>query len=277
MDPSKSRWLVRKMLQIHILSKGRWIWIFVHLIRKAGQPIHNDHPKPNDPSIIPIPFQLLDKHEWEEIINVVQSTSGQAHDRNFMHGKFGKFVNSLTVDYLYRKSNNIENYSDDIASMLNNFEKYHETTFTMQKDVTIESTLDYSVCTLSFTFPKWVGWNPNNKKGRDVLNEPLQDEDLTSLLPLKSIAQQEQAEQSQTLWNCLDYIDCISFFHVISWCDMVWCYVLHDTQTLRVSAYSLSHVKLPLGKSWFWWLWIPNQQRFSFWCFLASYSNTYSN
>ncbi len=79
---------------------------FIHLMKKAGQPIQNNHPKQFDPSIIPILSLLLDEYELEDIITVVQSTCGKAHGRNFMHGKFGKLINSLKVDYLYRKFNN---------------------------------------------------------------------------------------------------------------------------------------------------------------------------
>ncbi len=174
---------------------------YIHLQRNAGQPIHNDHPKPFDPSLIPLPTQLLGEQEKDNILNVVESTCDKAQGRNFTRGKFRKFINSLKVDYLFQKSKQTEDLSDDIECMLDDLEKSEGISLTTLSDVRIHEYLEKLLSQASASndvnnSSATMTIQTSKKKNGFVVNEPINDdEDLPSLLPIQSIAHKERVEQ----------------------------------------------------------------------------------
>ncbi|KAL7465293.1 hypothetical protein ACHAXS_005615, partial [Conticribra weissflogii] len=109
---------------------------FVDLNFNNGNPLHIGHPKPLPGINIPLPTRLLSEEEKEDIVNVHESSGNNVAGRNFMRGKFGKFLNSMKVDYLKRKKNaNNGAESDDIEFMLESFYKSKEIHFTTLTDM----------------------------------------------------------------------------------------------------------------------------------------------
>jgi hypothetical protein len=75
------------------------------LKHKAGHAIHSSHPKLLDITYLPLSTRLLTPHQIEDALHVVNSTSNNGAGRNYLHGRFGKFVNLIKVAYLGRKAN----------------------------------------------------------------------------------------------------------------------------------------------------------------------------
>ncbi len=65
---------------------------FIRLKYNSDNSSHIGHPKPINRITIPIPTQLLSEEEKEDIRNIKESLGNNSPDRNFMHGKFGKFI-----------------------------------------------------------------------------------------------------------------------------------------------------------------------------------------
>ncbi len=251
---------------------------YIHLKRNAGHPIHNDHPKPLDPSTIPIPSRLLDDNEREDILHVVESTCQKPIGRNFMHGKFGKFINSLKIDYLYKKFNKSDHAADDIANMLSDFETSKEISFTSLSNVPVEEYFESANCVnessnSDTTEQKTMTMQTTRKENGKVTNCQLNesDNDLTSS-PIDDIAEQERIERnlrpSQVLFIAIAWT-LVPAFRLFMLCpEVIWCDVTSHSNNKGFSLLTFS-CRTSVGKQViFLWIWIPNEQRFSFrWVF----------
>jgi hypothetical protein len=88
-----------------IVKWDRLLGFYVELKHKAGHAIHSSHPKLLDITYLPLSTRLLTPHQIEDALHVVNSTSNNGAGRNYLHGRFGKFVNLIKVAYLGRKAN----------------------------------------------------------------------------------------------------------------------------------------------------------------------------
>jgi hypothetical protein len=96
---------------------------YINLQQKASNPYHTSHPKVLDPSSILLPTRLLTSNEIEDTLHFVKSTSNNGSAQNYLHGKFGKFVNIIKIAYLHRRENcHLLSTKDDIDHMMENFE-----------------------------------------------------------------------------------------------------------------------------------------------------------
>jgi hypothetical protein len=75
----------------------------------------------------------------EEALHVVNATSNNGCARNYLHGKFGKFVNIIKIAYLCRRENGtINSAKDDIDVMMENFAESNEISFVSLSDVPVK-------------------------------------------------------------------------------------------------------------------------------------------
>lgn len=142
MDQNMSRQLVMK---IHVNSPFSFKFVeygfYVSLQNNAGHPSHNGHSQPFNTTVIPVLSLVLEDHGQGDILNVLKSTCRKVVGRTFICGKFGKFMNSLKIDYFYCKFKNTKDCTTNIASILNNFEKSQGISFTTLFDFPIKKTL----------------------------------------------------------------------------------------------------------------------------------------
>jgi hypothetical protein len=68
---------------------------YINLQQMACNPYHTSHPKVLDPSSIPLPTRMLTSDKIKETLHFVKSTSNNGSAQNYLHGKFGKFVNII--------------------------------------------------------------------------------------------------------------------------------------------------------------------------------------
>ncbi len=87
-----------------IMKWDMLLGFYVELKHKAGHAIHSSHPKLIDVTYLPLSTHLLTPHQIEDALHVVNSTSNNGSARNYLHGRFGKFVNLINVAYLGRKA-----------------------------------------------------------------------------------------------------------------------------------------------------------------------------
>ncbi len=109
---------------------------YVELKHKAGHAIHSSHPKLLDITYLPLSTRLLTPHQIEDALHVVNSTSNNGSARNYLHGRFGKFVNLINVAYLGRKAKwKIDSTKDEIDIMMGDFVNSDEISLIFLSDI----------------------------------------------------------------------------------------------------------------------------------------------
>ncbi len=133
---------------------------YIELRQRSGHAFHVSHAKIIDPSLVALPTGLLMSDEIGNIVHVVITTSNNGSGRNFIHGKFGKFISIMKAAYLCRRENgDLCSARDDIDQMMDNMEKSDKISFVSLSDVPIkdyfdEFSTDYDVDTLTMSTTK---------------------------------------------------------------------------------------------------------------------------
>ena len=114
------------------------------LKHKAGHGIHSSHPKLLDITYLPLSTCLFTPHDQiEDALHMVNSTSNNGASRNYLHGRFGKFVNLIKVANLGRKANGkLDSTKDEIDIMMGDFVNSDEISFITLSDVSATDFFD---------------------------------------------------------------------------------------------------------------------------------------
>ena len=124
----------------------KWDINLCDLRQWAGCSYNGSHPKLLDPTSIPLPTRLLTSDQMDEALHVVNSTSNNGCARNYLHGKFGKFVNIIKIAYLSgRENGNVGTTKDDIDLMMENLALSHEISFVSLSDVPVKDFLIHTL------------------------------------------------------------------------------------------------------------------------------------
>ena len=250
---------------------------FVNLFRGAGNPTHNNHPKPIDPTVIPYPSHLLSTKKKEEIRNAVAASQSYSVGRNYVLKSVDKFFNAAKVAFLNRKTDNGTHEGDDISMMLHNFKQSKEIAFTTMSDIPIdmfESLPDkdeninpqvpakHENMTLTVSTTK-------DHTGEIIINRAT---DIDGLSPLEAVAKKTRVERkicsSQYLFMSIAWIYLPAFRYFQLCPEVVWCDVTSHSNNLGFKLLTFS-CRTSINKQVvFMYIWIPNEQRISFrWVF----------
>jgi hypothetical protein len=108
---------------------------YIELRQQSGCPFQHSHPRFIDHQTVPILTHLLTSDQIDGIVHVVNATSNNGATRNYLHGKFGKFINLMKAAYLCRREHgNLQSAKDDISLMMENLVK--------SKDISLVSLAD---------------------------------------------------------------------------------------------------------------------------------------
>ena len=131
-------------LQIPVYSEmGYGRRVLCRVEKKAGYAIHSSRPKLLDITYLPCSTRLLTSHQIEDALHVMNSTSNNGTARNYLRGRFGKFVNLIKVAYFGRKANGkLDSMKDDIDHMMENFVNSDEISFISLSDVSATDFFD---------------------------------------------------------------------------------------------------------------------------------------
>ena len=104
---------------------------YVELERNSGYPVHCNHPRVAESSLLPFPTRYLTSDDIESTKSVVEATSNKAAGRNFLTRGIGRFINSIKIAYLTDKyGDHASDKEDDISKMIGNFEQSNEIAYT---------------------------------------------------------------------------------------------------------------------------------------------------
>jgi hypothetical protein len=215
-----------------------------------------------------LPTCLLTSDEIDNIVHVVKATSNNGSGRNFIHGKFGKFISLMKAAYFCRRENgDLYSPRDDIDQMMDNMAKSDKISFVSLSDVPIkdyfdELSTDYDVDTLTMSttksFTGHVHYQPINES--------------SAISSLSAQINEERAEQNlqkeEALFIAVAWI-VKPAFRLFKLCpEVVWIDVTSHSNNKGIHLLTFSS-HLSIGKQIVWmWIFIPNQQRFSFrWVF----------
>ncbi len=113
------------------------VCFFVDLRQCSGCPVHQSHPRFIDPTTVPLPTRLLTSDQIDNIVHIVNAMSNNGTARNYLHGKFGKFINLMKAAYLCRRANgDLNSPNNDIVLMMDNLVTSNKISFMSILDVT---------------------------------------------------------------------------------------------------------------------------------------------
>ena len=261
---------------------------FVEFGTKAGNHCHHHHAKMIDPSLLPFPTRLLTKNDVEITKQVVEATCNKSVGRNFLHKGIGRFINSIKIAYLCSKHDGEKSEAeDDISRMLENFESSEEIAYTCLSDVPIDQLEGYSSDLMNQecpntmdceTFPNVNSVTVSTTKSAGGCAEFSDARTIDGLKHIEKEVKEERSERklmdSETLFIAIAWtiLPALRFFKLCP--EVVWCDVTSHTNNKGFHLLSFS-CRTSIDKQViFLWIWIPNQQRFSFrWVFQHAIPN----
>jgi len=247
---------------------------YIQLEKSAGQSYHLFHPKVLDSSSIPFPTQLLTMEQIENTLHVVNASDNKGTGRNYLRLSIGKYISLIKISYLSQKACG-KNHSttNDIEVMIINFKESNEIACISFSDVPVQdfledvtgddlddadnsnfgpkTTVTVSTCKLS----------PTNITLREITNV--------------NLTGRVTEERKERKLSCTD-----GLFIAVAWilkpalrffmlCPEV--FFVDVTLHSNNKGYYLLTIssRSSIGKQVMWmWIFIPNQQRFSFrWVF----------
>ncbi len=93
------------------------VCFYIELKQRSGHAFHFSHTKFIHPNMVALPTHLLISDQIDNIVHVVNATLNNGCARNYIHGKFGKFISLLKTAYLCRRENGDLNSPTDDQMM----------------------------------------------------------------------------------------------------------------------------------------------------------------
>ena len=242
------------------------------LKHKAGHAIHSSHPKLLDITYLPLSTCLLTPHQIEDALHVVNSTSNNGAGRNYLHGRFGKFFYLIKVANLGRKANGkLDSTKDEIDIMMGDFVNSDEISFISLSDVSATDFFDTDAQVNSDKTPDdTVSISSFKLSPGDVRYTKIKNN--TNLEGLSKQISEEREERNvgkkDALFIAVAWI-VKPAFRLFKLCpEVVWVDVTSHSNNKGFHLLTFS-CRTSIGKQvMFLWVFIPNQQRFSFrWVF----------
>jgi hypothetical protein len=251
---------------------------FVVLRNRSGQPIHKHHPKIFDTQNIPMTTKLLTKQQVESLSDMVDSTATKASARNYIFKKFDKFLSSLQVSFVLRDKSAEEpniGTATDISRMLTNFENSNEIKYTVLSDIPISDLRNTSASNACddpgvSTQEGTITISTTQDESGNVVNTPITD--LPMMSDIQGVAHStrrtRQLASSVYLFIAIAWISLPAFRFFMLCPEVIWFDVTSHSNNKGFCLLTFS-CRTSIDKQVvFMWVWIPNEQRYSFrWVF----------
>ena len=259
---------------------------FVVLRSKSGEPLHKHHAQIFDPKNIPLHTRLLTDHQLESISNMVDSTCNKAHARNYMFTKFRTFISHVKMSFLHRKQNTPDlDTSDEISRMLANFEDSNEIRYTSLSDIPMSdlrvdsrssplagntSTSHLGDDSGGSTTEGTMTISTTQDDDGNLVNTPVTD--LPMMSEIEGVAHNARRTRklasSVYLFMAVAWISLPAFRFFMLCPEVMWFDVTSHSNNKGYCLLTFS-CRTSIDKQVvFMWVWIPNEQRYSFrWVF----------
>ena len=249
---------------------------YVNLYRDAGNPMHNNHPKPVDLSVIPYSSRLLAEDTKKELQNVAAASRSHSVARNYALKSQDKYLDAGKMAYLSRKAEAGEGYEiDDISNMLEQFKHSNQIAYTTMSDVPLEMLeplpVDDSLHDQASLSNTVTISTTKNEDGEVIINRPSPSEDGV-LSQVETVAKRTRAERkigaAQYLFFSIAWVH-LPVFRYFKLCpEVIWCDVTSHSNKMGYKLLTFSCRASVNKQVVFMFVWIPNEQRISFrWVF----------
>ena len=155
---------------------------YINLNRCSGQPMHIGHPRPISQHLISLPTRFMSEEMKYDARHAMDTLSRKAAGRNFIFGKFGKYVNTIKIAYL--ASSQKYKGKCDIASMLETFQASDDIRFTCLSDIPVGDFVDNDDTTVSLESKTTITVSLS-KKEKKIVRKNVRDS--KALAPIEKI------------------------------------------------------------------------------------------
>ncbi len=244
----------------------------IELKQQSGNAFYVSHTKIIDPNLVALPTRLLTSDEIDNIFHVVNVTSNNGSTRNFIHGKFGKFISLMKAAYLCRREHvALNSPRDDIDQMMDNMAKSDKISFVFLSDVPIK---DYFDVKSTDCYVNTMTMSTTKSFTGHVHYEPINESSEISFLSaqINKERSERNLQKEEALFIAVAWI-VKPAFRLFKLCpEVVWVDVTFHSNNKGFHLLTFSS-RLSIGKQIVWMrIFIPNQQRFSFrWVFLEAF------
>ncbi|KAL7529904.1 hypothetical protein ACHAXR_003219, partial [Thalassiosira sp. AJA248-18] len=242
---------------------------FVELRRMIGNPEHSGHPRPLNPTELPVPTRLLSKEALNDVKLVTETHTSCKMARNFIYKKIGHFVDSAKIAWLQTKSDNPKK-KDDIHNMLGMFKSSNEVRFTSLSDVPIDQYCYVDPHEKSTDAADTVTMSLSKDENNNITQEDIRTK--KSLAEIDVLAKKERIarklKKKDELFISIAWTVMPLFRFFLLCPEVIWCDVTSHSNNKGFSLFTFSCRTSLDRQALFLWIWIPNEQRFSFrWVF----------
>ena len=242
---------------------------YINLTHNSGSMVHLGHPRSFEPLDAAYPTRLISADEKVTAKAAVECSNNNGCGRNFLHAKISHYLERMKIAYLTRKKNTT---SDNITAMLDSFRESDEVKYTILSDVPaddlamFEDSKRHNSEETEITCTTKTGWSASSA----IVNRgPAEDERLHQFRDRAAEERQARSmHKDQILFISVAWI-VLPVFRFFMLCPhSICCDVTSHSNKEGYHLLTFS-TKTSLGKQViFMWVWIRNQQRFSFrWVF----------
>jgi hypothetical protein len=244
------------------------VCFYIELKQQSGHAFHVSHTKFIHPNLVAVPTRLLTSDQIDYIVHIVNATSNNECARNYIHGKFGKFISLMKAAYLCRRENgDLNSPRDDIDQKMDNMVKSNKISSVSHSDVPIKdyfdvNTTDCDVDTITISTAKSF----TGHVYYELINESSKISSLSA--QINEERSERYLQKEEALFIAVAWI-VKPAFRLFKLCpEEVWANVTSHSNNKGLHLLSFS-LCLSIGIQMVWmWIFIPNQQRFSFrWMF----------
>ena len=248
---------------------------FLELQQNSGQGLHNGHPR--ERRALSLPTRLLSEEQKNETLHVVNSASNKPAGRNYLFSKLGKFISNAKISYLAQKQYSPDTKKSDIEMMFDDFESSEEIAFTVLSDVPYSEldteqlkNINYNNVTERVNNNQSITLCTTKSTDGKVINTPVSEIPLVK--DIEPIAKEERKDRqmplSDTLFISVAWVVLPAFRFFLLCPEVIWCDVTSHSNNKGFHLLTFSCRTSVDKQVIFLWIWIPNQQRFSFrWVF----------
>ena len=266
-----------KVCKFGFLPKWDKFRFYIELAQKAGNADHQGHSQILEKQMVPVPLRFLTSQEKDNARSVMNASCNRSAGRNFLYNRFGKFLNQIKMSYVDTQNNAADGdvipkttKKDDILRMMDDMQNSQEVSYTCLSDVPTSDLTPELKRQQKHLADKTVTVATTKSPTGCIV-----EEDCTTKPMLNDIVDSVQEERKDRRLKDIDslfiamawiFLPSFRFFKLCP--EVISCHVMSHLNNKGFHLFNFS-CQTSIGKQViFLWVFISNEQRFSFrWVF----------
>ena len=266
-----------KVCKFGFLLKWDEFGFYIELARRAGNADHEGHGQILEKQAVPVPLRFLTSQEKDNARSIMNATCNRSAGRNFLYNRFGKYLNRMKMAYVDTQRNADDGdvipsttKKDDILRMIDDMQNSQEVSYTCLSDVPTSDLSPELKRQRAHLADKTVTVATTKSPTGTIV-----EEDYTTKPMLNEIVDSVQEERNDRRLKDIDslfiamawiFLPSFQFFKLCP--EVIFCDVTSHLNNKGFHLFNFS-CQTSIGKQViFLWVFMPNEQRFSFrWVF----------